>query len=76
MYQHNQIHNQHSQYNNNKQLSPKTKNTKRSNCEIISLNARSVYANIEKIEILCDELKPNIVFCTEARITEDLVLSE
>lgn len=42
----------------------------------MSINARSVYANIEKIEILCHKINPNIVFCTETRITDELNTSE
>lgn len=39
---------------------------------MISINARSVPKNFEKIEMMCYDLKPSIVFCTEARVTKKL----
>lgn len=40
--------------------------------DFIYLNARSILANLTKIQYLCKSLKPKIVFCSEARITHEI----
>lgn len=44
--------------------------------ELLLINARSVTANLCEIEILCANRKPKILFCSEARITNEIVQSE
>lgn len=44
--------------------------------ELLLVNARSVTANLCEIEVLCADRKPKVLFCSEARITEDIVYSE
>lgn len=43
---------------------------------VIYINARSILANFENIEIMCNKLQPIIMGCSEARITEDISKSE
>lgn len=43
---------------------------------MIYINARSVIANFEKIEVLTNKYKPKIIMCTEARINEQITSSE
>lgn len=45
-------------------------------CHTIYINARSVLANLPHIEMLCFQRQPSLVFCTEARITEDICDNE
>lgn len=48
-------------------------NTKIStNTQIIYINGRSIMANLEKIESICDKLKPMIVFRSGARVTNEI----
>lgn len=47
-------------------------NDKNSNESIVYINARSVKHNLNKIEIMSRALKPKIICCTEARVTEDI----
>lgn len=44
--------------------------------KIIYINARSVLKNFEKIELLATKLKPNIIMCSEARLTKEIAGSE
>lgn len=46
------------------------------NKEIIYINARSLLANLNKIKIMCKSLKPKILICSEARITNEINFNE
>lgn len=39
---------------------------------MVYLNARSVTCNLEKIELICSDLQPELIICTESRITEQI----
>lgn len=39
---------------------------------LIYINARSLIANFNEIELLCTNLKPKILACSEARISNDI----
>ena len=43
---------------------------------MIYVNARSVLANFEKIELLASKYKPKLIICSEARITENINYNE
>lgn len=44
--------------------------------DAIYINARSVIANLSKIESMCKSLKPNLIVCSESRITIDINANE
>lgn len=46
------------------------------NHKLIYINARSILKNIEKIELLACKYKPYLILCSEARITEEIIISE
>lgn len=39
---------------------------------IVYINARSIHRNLEKIELLSNNLKPKIICCSEARVTKEI----
>lgn len=39
---------------------------------IIYINARSVICNLAKIELMCSNLKPKVVCCSEARVNKEI----
>lgn len=43
---------------------------------IVYVNAQSVLSKINKIEMLCDNLKPKILCCSEARLTNEIADNE
>lgn len=44
--------------------------------KICYINARSLLANFDEIELLCSKFRPAILACSEARITNDLYKCE
>lgn len=57
----------------------KQKNNNINNKQIkrmVYLNARSVTCNLEKIELICSDLQPELIICTESRITEQIEENE
>lgn len=42
------------------------------NENLIYINARSVLCNLNHIELICKKLNPLIVFCSEARVTDEI----
>lgn len=53
---------------NNIDLNQKCNN----NSTIIYINARSINANLERDELICDKLKPKVVCCSEARVINEI----
>lgn len=46
--------------------------SKIANETFIYLNARSVLCNLAHIEIMSKKIKPLIIFCSEARVTDEI----